>query len=48
MHLNREMVSSYNYRHMAPFLFDAVNNDTRILPGYTIHAANAFTSKSVS
>ena len=48
MHLVREMVSSYNLRHLMGFVFEAVNNDSRLLPGYNLHVVNGFTQKAVS
>ena len=48
MHLVREMVSSYNLRHLMGFVFEAVNNDSRLLPGYSLRVVNGFTQKEVS
>ena len=48
MHLSREKIFSYNMKNMMDFVFETVNNDTRLLPGYRLHVVNGFTYVSVS
>ena len=47
MQLSREKIFSYNMDNMMEFVFETVNNDTRLLPGYRLHVVNGFTQVSV-
>ena len=48
MHLSMEVLRSRTMPHMMAFIVEMVNNDTRLLPGYTLHIINGFSQKSVS